>query len=316
MIMNGSRLHLSALFAAALLVAACGSASVSSPSAPPAGIKTTASTSPSATPAPTATPLSPDILFDRGIAESPAWQSFHLKVALSGTLKASFLRTLGNSAWAKLSDDAVLDGTVIEGDVDAQNLAFALSMAAPAGPLFGPAFKGDLIIKDSYLYLKIPTLGAKYYKVKLGTFSKDLGLPVTIPSPGPAALTDLSHLTGDLRNHLESLGVSPTSAGTENIGGRAAYRINLTFPLDVINSDLASAIASMPAAEAAAKSTLAGIKIDNLTSSIWIYTDNYQLAQVQIAAQAESVGDLNFTMTLTNFDVPVQITAPPASQVE
>jgi len=276
----------------------------------------TASPSPTATPAPTATPLSPDTLFDRGIAQGPAWQSFHLKVTLDGTIKASFLRGLGNPDWAKLASDAVLDGTVIEGDVDAQNLAFALSIAAPAGPLLGPAFNGNLVIKDGYLYLKMPSLGAKYYKVKLGTFSKDLGLPVTIPSPGPAALTDLSNLTGDLRNHLESLGVSPTLAGTEDIGGRPAYRINLTFPLDVINSDIASSIASMSSADKAAKAALSGIKIDSLTSSIWIYTDNYQLAQVQIAAVSSAVGNLNFTMTLTNFDAPVQITVPPASQIQ
>jgi len=57
------------------------------------------------------------------------------------------------------------------------------------------------------------------------------------------------------------------------------------------------------------------MKIDSASAGIWIYEDSYQLAQVQIAGASSAVGNLSFTMTLTNFDEPVTITAPAASDI-
>ncbi len=295
----------------AVVVAGCssgGSVASSAAASSPAS-------SPAATPTAAATPTSvdPEALFNLGIAEGPAWQSFHMNIALNGTIKAAFLKTLGNPSWAKLQSDAVLDGTVIDGDVDAPNLAFHLAINVPANSVTGSApITGDLVIQNSYLYLKLSLLGAKYHELKLGTISKEMGIPVSVPTPGASALTGIADMTASLRTQLEAAGVTPTVVGIDQIGGRDAYHIALSVPLDKINADIAAAASAAPAGEAA---VLRSINIDTVSSGIWIYKDNDELAQVQIAGSSSTVGNLSFTMTLTNFDQPVTISVPPASQV-
>jgi hypothetical protein len=295
------------------LAVAVGGCSSGSNVATSSAASSSASAPATPTAAATPTPVDPEALFNLGIAEGPAWQSFHMNIALSGTIKASFLKTLGNPSWAKLTSDAVLDGTVIEGDVDAPNLAFHLAITVPANSVTGSApITGDLIIKNSYMYLKLSPLGAKYHEVKLGTISKEMGLPVAVPTPGASALTGIADMTANLRTQLEAAGVTPAVVGIDQIGGRNAYHIALSVPLDKINGDIAAAASAAPAGEAA---VLRSINIDTVSSGIWIYTDNYELAQVQIAGASSTVGNLSFTMTLTNFDQPVTINVPAASQI-
>lgn len=302
---------LAILVGTAVIVGGCSGGVTASPTGG-SPTSATASIAPTPTAVATPTPADPDALFSLGITEGPAWQSFHMKIAVGGTVKAAFLKTLGNPSWAKLTTDAVLDGTVMEGDVDAQNLAFHLAIAVPSVAAFGSAaVTGDLIIKDSNMYLKMASLGSKYREVKLGTISKELGVPVSVPTPGGSALIGLANLTSSIRSQLESAGVTPKVVGVEQIGGRDAYHIDLTVPLDKVNSDLAAAAAKAGAGAAIVNE----LKIDSVSSGIWIYKDNYQLAQVQIAGASSTAGNLTFTMTLTNFDQPVTIDAPAASDV-
>jgi len=307
---------LAVLAGLSLVVGGCSSSAATTAPATTPAVSVATVAIPTVAPA-TPTPPDPDELFARGIAEGPAWKSFHLKIALGGTIKASFLQATGDPAFKKLTSDVSLDGIAIEGDVDAVNLAFHMPINVPAMPAIGvAATSGDLIIKDSMLYLKLPTLGTKYRKVKLGTISGELGVPVAIPTAGGSSLVGMADMVASLRQQLETNGVTPQLAGIDQIGGRPAYHINLTLPLAKLNSDLA-------AAEAAAKSdrtvtigpSLLTTQIDTATAGVWIYTDNYELAQVQIAVASSTVGSLNFTMTLSNFDQPVTINAPAASDV-
>jgi hypothetical protein len=97
--------------------------------------------------------------------------------------------------------------------------------------------------------------------------------------------------------------------GIEQIGGKNAYRIKLSVPLDKLNSDIAGAMTG------AKVNPALKMKIDSASVDMWIYQDTYQLAQVQLAGSSSTVGDLTFTMTLTNFDQPVTIDAPAASDI-
>ena len=298
---------LAMLVGTAVIVGGCSGGSTASPT----GAATSAGATPTAVATPT--PVDPEALFNLGIAEGPAWQSFHMNIALNGTIKAAFLKTLGNPSWANLKSYAVLDGTVIAGDVDAPDLAFHLAITVPANSLTGSApITGDLIVKNSELYLKLSDLGAEYHEVKLGTISKEMGLPVSVPTPGASALTGIADTTASLRTQLEAAGVTPTVVGIDQIGGRDAYHIDLAVPLDKINGDIAAAASAAPAGESA---VLRGIKIDSVSAGIWIYEGTYQLAQVQIVGASSTVGNLSFTMTLTNFDQPVTINAPAASDI-
>ena len=71
----------------------------------------------------------------------------------------------------------------------------------------------------------------------------------------------------------------------------------------------------MAASAGASAAFLAKIQVTSVTAGVWIYQDNYQLAQVQIAGVSSDGGNLSFTMTLTNFDQPVTINTPAAGNV-
>jgi hypothetical protein len=304
-VMRICRPALAVLAGLSLVVAGCGSSGTASPGkTSTAGGATATASAPVATP----TPVNPDTLFDLGIAGGPSWKSFHVKVALEGTVKAAFVKSAGAAA---PKSDVALAGLVIEGDVDAVNLALHMAIDVPAIPgVISAAATDDLIIKNSIMYVKASSLGAKYHQTKLGTISKDLGLAVAVPTPGGSALTGMADAVSSLRQHLEANGSTPKVAGIEQIGGKDAYRIDLTVPLDKLNGDIAAAAAS-----ASADPSLE-MTVDSASASIWIYKDTYQLAQVQLAGASSTVGNLSFTMTLTNFDQPVTIDAPAAKDIQ
>lgn len=289
-----------------LILGGCASGATTSPgSSSTVGGKTASAAL--ATPSPT--PVDPEALFDQGIAAGPAWKSFHLKIVLGGTVKASFIKASDPASTIK--NDLVLDGAVIEGDVDAVNLALHLPMNIPAIPgMSTEPMNMDVIIKDSVLYIKSPSLGAKYHSTKLSAIAKEFDISEPVPTPGGSAQAGIADMVATLREHLDENGVIPKVAGIESIGGKDAYRIDLSVPLDKLNGDIAAAEASA-SADAAQKMT-----IDSASASMWIYKDTYQLAQVQLAGASSNVGNLTFTMTLTNFDQPVTIEAPAAKDVQ
>jgi hypothetical protein len=292
-----------------LVAAGCGSGATATP-----GKTSTSTSTATATPVPTPspTPVDADALFAKGIAGGPTWKSFHVKIALGGSIKAAFVKSMEIPDLGALTQDVVLDGTVIEGDIDAVNLALHLPITIP--PIQGLSTKPidvDVIIKNSVLYLKSPAGGTKYHSTKLGTFSKLLGISQPVPTPGGSALAGMADDVESLRAHLEGNGVTPTVSGIDQIGGKDAYRIDLSVPLDKLNSDIASAAAKASDAPASVKT----MTVDSASASVWIYKDTFQLAQVQLAGASSSVGNLTFTMTLTNFDQPVTIDAPAAAQI-
>jgi len=285
----------------ALVVGGCSNGSAASPAASAGASQVAAVATP--------TPADPDALFNLAIADGPAWKSFHLKIALNGTITASALKATGNPSWRNLKNDVSLDGTTIEGDMDPVDLACDLIVSIPATAATGAAITGEAIVLDPIMYLKLSSSGPKFHKVKLGTLSSDVGLKVAVPTPGGSSLVGIANDVSTLRQTLEASGVTPTVVGIDEISGRDAYHIAVAVPLDKINADISAA------APTAGASFLGQMKIDSASAGIWIYEDSYQLAQVQIAGASSAVGNLSFTMTLTNFDEPVTITAPAASDI-
>jgi hypothetical protein len=58
------------------------------------------------------------------------------------------------------------------------------------------------------------------------------------------------------------------------------------------------------------------MKIDSASVDVWIYKSNYQLAKIQIAGASSTLGNLTMTITITNYNAPVTIAAPAASDVQ
>ena len=48
----------------------------------------------------------------------------------------------------------------------------------------------------------------------------------------------------------------------------------------------------------------------------WVYKADNRLAKIDIKAASSTIGNLEVIVTVTNYDKPVTVTAPPASEVE
>jgi hypothetical protein len=295
-----------------VLVSACGGSGNLTPTpGGSSGPSSAASGAPSASVAPTPTPVDPDSIITQAISGGLAVKSYHIKVAVSGTIKAA----VAQSGAAKASAaDVKLDGMVIEGDLDAVNLAGHLSLSVPASAgMAKGALTGDLIIVSNTLYLKTNYV-KKYDKLSLSDLSGDL--PVAVPTAGPSALASVFDEVAQVRKTMQQDGVTTTLVGTDQIVGQDAYHFRLAFSLDKLNANIAAEASSSAIASIKAQTGLKSVlSIDSATVDFWIYKANNEPAQVDITSSSSLIDNFELMMTITNYDQPVTVTAPPASQV-
>jgi hypothetical protein len=260
-------------------------------------------------------PGDPNSIISAVIAGGPDTKSFHLKIEVDGTIKASGLSGLGGETSSGLTGDLKLDGSNIEGDVDLANqaahLAATVSLGSSGSTVTVPA---DVILKDAALYYKIDLPGlssGKYTKSSVGDLSSSLtGGAVSVPTVGPSGLAGVEDQVAQIRKALDDAGATAKLVGVDKIGGQDAYHITISVPLDLINSKIAGAAAS------AESTAAAGITIDSAAVDIWVYKSGNRLAKIEIKAASSKIGNLDVVVTVTDYDKPVTITAPPASQVE
>jgi hypothetical protein len=261
------------------------------------------SASPVITASPSPTPLTADAVLSMAIDGGSSVKSFHLKITMAGTIAASAFASTSEN----ITSDVKLDGTAIEGDVDAVNMAAHFTLNVPATPLMGNApLTGDLIVVGQALYYKVSLLGSKYHKLDLGSLTSNLPVAIasSIPTPDASGMAGLTDEVGTLRTQMEANGYSATLVGVEQIGGLPAQHISISVPLDRINSQLASAApSSLP------------MKLDSASFDVWIYTSDNRLAQIELKGSSASISNFDLLMTVSAYDAPVTITAPPAAQV-
>lgn len=269
---------------------------------------TQAASGPTASAAVTANPNDPNSIITQAIGSGVAVTSFHIKLTVSGTVNASALSSAAGSA-GTISGNLKLDGTSVEGDVDVANQAAHLALSVPALPMLGNApLTGDLILVSNNLYYKVSLLGTKYTMVPLGSLTSGLGAlasSLPIPSAAAVATTSLTDEVAQLRAAMVQAGVTATLVGVEQIGGQSADHISFSVPLDMLNSEMAAAASPSPAP-----------KIDSASVDLWVYTSNYQIAQLEIKGASSTLGNLDLAVTVSNYDKPVTIAAPPASEVQ
>jgi hypothetical protein len=267
---------------------------------------TNAPVGPGATSAPSVAagnPNDPNSIITSAISGGAAIKSFHIKIEISGTIKKEILQSEGGSAGAAFTSDVKLDGTTLEGDVDVAGQGANLAFNVPPLAMLGNVpLTGGLVLKDNVLYYKVSLLGPKYTKMDLSSLSGlTAGLPV--PTPAAAATLSLTDTLTQLKAQMDAAGIKATLVGVDQIGGKDANHINISFPLDKIN------------AEIAASSPSPLVSIDSASVDLWVYKDNFQLAKVELKGASAAIGNIDFVLTITNYDAPVTITAPAASDV-
>lgn len=292
-----------------LVVGACSSsAATAAPGATSAVQGATAGAGASGAPA-AVNANDPSSIITQAISGGTAVKSFHLAVAVNGTIKAAFLKSTGEKSLSAITSDLKLDGMSIEGDVDIANSAAHIAVAVPALPMMGNVpISADVILSGGSLYYKASLLGPKYAKTDLSSLSSLVGgMPVAVPTPGSSPLAGMQDQIAQLRQQLDAAGAKATLVGVEQIGGKDAYHINVSVPLDLLNSQIAAA--------AAAASPPVSVTIDSASVDFWVYKDTYLPAKFELKGSSSTIGDIDLVVTVTNYDQPVTIAAPPASDV-
>ena len=230
-------------------------------------------------------------------------KSFHIKLAVNGTIKAAALQSAAGSSGIPITKDVVLDGTTLEGDVDVANSAAHLAFnVPPIAALGNMPLSGDLILVDNALYYKVSLLGPKYTKTDLSSLSSLS--PVAVPTAGASGMSGVTDEITQLRAAMDAAGVKATVVGVDQVGGKDAYHITISGLSDYLNSQIA--------AQASAGTTM---KIDSASVDLWVYKDSNRFAKLEIKGAASSLGNIDLTLTITNYDQPVTIAAPAASDI-
>jgi hypothetical protein len=236
----------------------------------------------------------PNEVITRSVAAAPAVKSVHVKVEVSGKVNVGALGG-GNPALSLLSGNLGLAGTSAEGDVDVSNQATDLKIALPS-----PFGTGEVIVVGGNLYYKFTLAADKFTMSKLSDT-----VPVSIPSPGAVASTNPSALAASLSKSLADAGAKTTLLADDKVGGTDAYHVSISVPVDKINGLLATA----------GTSTTAGMQLDSASVDYWAYKDGLLPAQLEVKASAGTLGNLDITVTLTDYNRVVTINAPAAGDI-
>jgi hypothetical protein len=279
-----------------IVAAACGSGSAT----PAAGSAAPGATNAQATSAGTAS--DPNSMVDSALNSTASVKSFHIKVEINGTITKEALQAEASDAGFPITSDLTLDGTTLEGDVDVANSAASLTFNVPALPMLGnQPLSGSLIAVDQVLYYQVSLLGPKFSKLDLGSLAS--GLPVPVPTAAANASMDMTGQFSAALDQLQAMGFKATLVGVEQIGGKDANHINISVPIDALNQEIAAASPSPM------------VQLDSASIDFWVYKDNNQLAKFELKGASSQLGNIDLILTITNYDAPVSISAPPASDI-
>jgi hypothetical protein len=246
----------------------------------------------SATPAPTPTP-DPQAVLAASLANFQKAASFHVSGTIGGSVDMGSVSRLSGMSIG-LTGKLDLSGGTIAGDVDSRRPAAQVTVSFPS--IFGLTF--DLIEVDGYVYTKMNLTSDMYTKSQLD--------PSVVASAVPGAALDPANLGAQLRGLLESPDVTVTPSGTATVDGRQAHKFEATVAPSLLNEALASFVPGLPS----------GVAVDSASATYLVYTDTLAPAGLRIVASSASLGNLDVSLTITAYDRPVTIEAPPASEVE
>lgn len=205
-------------------------------------------------------------------------KSLHLEATVDGTAK---LDLTGSGQPSQLA----LTGTSLGADLDLEKSTNHITLAVPA--LLG--LTAEVITVGEDTYTKSSLTGEKFQK---GTTSAT-GLPV---DPG-----DPQQGLKDLKEWLAKPEVDPKKLADASCGSKTCYQVEI----DLSAADLKALIP-----EAA---TMAD---GSVVLTVMIQKDTLRPVSLEAKLSATDLGELTLTVTLSKWDEPLSITAPPADQVQ
>jgi hypothetical protein len=247
----------------------------------------------------------PKVILARSLTALNDAQTFHLTGSLSGTLEAD----LTNSG----TDSAIdLKGTALTADADVPNERASLSISVPA--LF--ALKVDYLQIGPDTYSRNSLAGPDWTHTSVAADASSAPSAVPTPrrigssSPSPAAAPTLTpggspgglDLVGQITAGLDNLPNPPTKGPDATCGTKTCYTIAISVPLN--GGDATGLGLPLPSGAAA-----------SVTVTLSIEQDTLLPVHAVAVINAGSNGTFNLALSLSNFNAPVSISAPPPGQV-
>lgn len=220
----------------------------------------------------------PKEIVTQGLEATADLTSVHIVLSVAGS---ATIPDLGGGEMA-------LDGTRLEGDVDLENQEGHLTFAVP--PLFG--IEGEVIQIGDDSYIKTSMTGALWSK---STVSED--------DPVSGAM-DPDEQLDELRAFLDEEGVEIEKLDDTDCGDRTCYAVRLTIPAELLSE--AAEGEDLDPGELVGQELVLDMLFDR--------EENW-LTEVSTHLGAEDVGDVTMTLTLSGFNEPVDVEAPPADEV-
>jgi hypothetical protein len=223
----------------------------------------------------------PNAILAAAATTTSAATSVHADVTAEGTVK---LDPLGTG----LTADVDLSGTNAAADIDLQNGELRATFQAPG--LLGVA--GEVIVVDGTAYVKTTLTGPKYRSSPVGA-STDSPL---------AGLTDL----------LAQADLDPVKGADVPCAGGTCYAVEFQVTADDLSGVLGGG-AQLPANLPIPLPDLSDATAD---VTVLVEQATTRLSGITAELHVGDLGDPTIQATFSKWNEPVQISAPPADQVE
>ncbi|MFL5726444.1 MAG: hypothetical protein ACJ765_09015 [Chloroflexota bacterium] len=194
---------------------------------------------------------------------------------------------------AELGGSLDLSSTTLAGALDIPNQKAKFTIDAPS--LLGT--KLEALVVDGFAYVKMVGPLAGMAGLEAGKYVKQ-----AVPADANKPVTDPAEIAKSLdtfKAGLEKLPTPPTKEADEKCGDQDCYHVKIKIS--------AAELASL-APQAA--STASG----DVTLDVWSRKSDLRPAKVDVSVASQEMGTVGVTLTF-KYDVPVEVTAPPADQV-
>lgn len=219
----------------------------------------------------------PSDILQAGVRSMSELRTVHLDAELVGSIPFD----LGAGDGGESID---LSGASLEADIDLEDAASSLTVALPM--LLG--LKAEMIAVDDVTYTRISFLSDKYQRSER-----------TDPEGPGGALQDPGGTLEDIIGTIDDLETPPERLDDERCGEEDCYRVRVSLA----GADLDELESTAPGLDSSG------------TVEVWVRKNDRRIARLDLRG-SDDPHALSVTVTFSDYDQPLDITAPPPDQIE
>jgi hypothetical protein len=220
----------------------------------------------------------PGEILTKAVESMQKAKTVHVEATVDGTLSLDLTGT-GQAG------EVTLTGTKLTADIDIKDSNLEASLAVPA--ILG--LTADVIVVGDDTYTRTSMTGDKYQK----SSTSGSGLPVDA--------TDPEQSLKDLQEWLKKPEVGPQKLDDASCGSESCYQVKIDLTADELGALIPEA---------------AGLGSATVALTILVEKDSLHPSRLTFDITAAELGDLTLTLSFSKWDESLDISAPPADEVQ